>query len=200
MALRTGRPAGQPAARAARRSTRCLIASRQRAECVRRPSRRSARLRCRRACPPRQPRCASSASASARSRSAVLASASAMPGPRAAARAGMSSRRTRVRVKAGSLFCGSSQGCRPSAAQAAGRLRRAGSAAAAAGSGRTTGAIPASERAPDPRARPKQHRLCLIVQRVAEHDPGAARRARPLRRQPSSAAYLADRAAASGPW
>ena len=85
-----------------------------------------------------------------------------------------SSRRTRTRVKAGSQFCGSSQGCRPSAATGAAGLRAAEAAGAAADTARDRrhpGQRPGARAAGES----EQDSLGLIVQRVPEHD----RRARP---------------------
>ena len=128
----------------------------------------------RRAAPPR-PRPARRARRRRRAAaSAVLASASADARTETCSRAGMSSRRTAALVKAGSQFCGSSHG-----SQAERRARSPVCARRIRSSGRRyrpeRGAIPASERAPEPRARPEQYRLSLIVQGVPEHE--SARRA-----------------------
>ena len=147
----------------------------------------------RRAGRPRRPLRASSTSASARSRAAVLASASATPGPSASSRAGIR-RLTRARVNAGSLFCGSSHN-----SQALGRAGRPGLRAPQAE--QRTPVTTGNRRHACQRTRSgaacqaEQDRFGLVVKRVPEHD-----RHEPARSAAaSSAAYRADRAAASGP-
>ena len=138
---------------------------------------------------------ASSASTSSRTRSAVRARAAATPGPSSSSSTGSTARRTRTRVKPGSLVVRVVP-----EVEALGLAGRHGVVArqrrAAVGrSGRTARRMPASDRPPEPRARPSST-VSAWSSRVW---PSSTSAAPSCSRSCSSTSYRACRAAASGP-
>src|SRR4051812_34366537 len=138
---------------------------------------------------------ASSVAASSRSWSAVRARVAATPGPSSSSSTGSTRWRTRDRVKRGSSLCGSDQNSSPCARQACSVWARVTSSR-----GRRNGVkprhMPARARAPEPRVRPSRtvsawsSRVCPSS---TTWEPNRCATS-------SSTAYLASRAAASGPW
>ena len=97
----------------------------------------------------------SSSAMSSRSWSAVRASVRATPGPSSSSRSGRIVRRTRTRVKDGSVLCGSSHTVRPSTWQAVTVSSRRTSRSGRAKSSNPR-RMPARERPPEPRVRPSR--------------------------------------------
>ena len=116
------------------------------------------------------------------------------PGPSSSSSTGSTRSRTRTRVKAGSWLCGSSQASSPSTRHAVTVSSRR-----TPSSGRTktpkAGRIPCSDRPPEPRARPSST-VSAWSSRVW---PSSTCRAPRWSATCSRTAYLAWRAAASGP-
>ena len=131
---------------------------------------------------------------SRRSWSAVRARVAATPGPSSSSSSGSTRVRTRTRVKRSSALWGSDHGSRPSTT-AGGLGLGAGDVEQRPAEDLEGRRIPASERAPAPRARPSST-VSAWSSRVWPSSTAAAEKWRAI--SPSTA-YLASRAAASGP-
>ena len=117
------------------------------------------------------------------------------PGPSSRSSTGSTSWRTRDRVKRGSLLCGSVQKSMPSAAQAASVWARVTSSRGRWNRPSIDRRIPASDRAPDPRASPSS----TVSAWSSSVCPSSTTWAPKCSAIWASAAYLASRAAASMP-
>ena len=124
----------------------------------------------------------------------MRARAAATPGPSSVSRTGITRLRTRDRVNRSSALCGSCQNSMPSARQAASVCARVRSSSGRSNGGRRR-LMPAIERPPEPRASPSSTVSAWSSRVWPSSTPAAA----PRLATSSKTAYLASRAAASGP-